>query len=126
MNAELKCWKCAASLEEVLLPLARLSECPHCSADLHVCRMCVFYDTGVADACREPIAEPVANKERANFCGYLEPLTATSEETNQAHEATARKDLEALFGLTPETAEKPSATDELNDLFGLNEDNNDP
>jgi hypothetical protein len=41
------------------LPIRRLEECRACGAELHVCRMCEFYDTGVAKHCRETIAEEV-------------------------------------------------------------------
>ena len=67
------CWKCGASLDDEPLPLARTAECAACNADLHVCRLCEWYDTAVAKSCREPVAEEVHNKERANFCDYFQP-----------------------------------------------------
>ena len=73
MAKELNCWKCGASLKDIPLPFSRYSKCKSCKADLHVCRMCEFYDRTVSKMCREPIAEEVKNKQRANFCGYLEP-----------------------------------------------------
>jgi hypothetical protein len=91
------CWKCGASLPDVLQPLPRHAECPRCHAQLHVCRLCAYYDTKVANQCREPVAEAVRDKERANFCGYfkLKPnvFTASSDQT-----AASRRELEALFG----------------------------
>ncbi|TLZ22410.1 MAG: hypothetical protein E6K29_19320 [Gammaproteobacteria bacterium] len=48
MAHDLVCWKCGAALAELSLPLRRLDECPRCHAELHVCRMCVDYDTSVA------------------------------------------------------------------------------
>ena len=69
----LTCWKCGASLEELTLPLRRLEECKACRSELHVCRMCVEYDTRVAKHCREPTAEEVRDKTEANFCDHFKP-----------------------------------------------------
>ena len=55
MDHGLRCWKCGVSLADYSLPLRRLEECRGCGAELHVCRMCEFYDTGVAKHCREPV-----------------------------------------------------------------------
>ena len=102
MNDALVCWKCGASLEALVLPLARLAECPACSADLHVCRMCEFYDTGSSGSCREPVADDVPEKERANFCGYFRPRPGAHDPGNEAEAEAARAQLEALFGDAPE------------------------
>ncbi|NIT67742.1 MAG: hypothetical protein GWM93_13850, partial [Gemmatimonadetes bacterium] len=71
MSVSLSCWKCGHALDDMPMPLGRRDECPACATDLHVCRMCEFYDTSVAKSCREPIAEEVTDKERANFCDYF-------------------------------------------------------
>jgi hypothetical protein len=126
VTTSLVCWKCGASLEGEPLPLARLAVCPACRADLHVCRLCVFYDPGVADHCREPVAEVVQDKERGNFCGYFQPRPGAHARPgpDPAREAKAR--LEALFGGTPEGDTGPPASESeqarrrLDDLFGEN------
>ena len=69
----LVCWKCGASLADLTLPLLRLEECRKCGAELHVCKLCEWYSIAVAKHCREPIAEEVNDKERANFCDYFKP-----------------------------------------------------
>ncbi len=74
MMQTLDCWKCGNSLAELSLPLLRSEECRACRAELHVCRMCRFYDLTKAKQCAEPVADPVGDKERANFCGYFEPV----------------------------------------------------
>jgi len=51
--------------------VGRRDTCPHCGVDLRACRQCRFYDVGAAHACREPQAERVADKTRANFCDYF-------------------------------------------------------
>lgn len=118
---DLQCWRCGASLAEEPLPLAREAHCRACGADLHVCKLCKFYDTSVANACREPIADKVNDKTRANFCGYLVPRGGAHAATNGAS-AAARAGLEGLFGLAGgSTAGSPTnadvARDALEDLF---------
>lgn len=114
----LVCWKCGASLGEVPLPLSRRAECPGCGAELHVCRMCRFYDTAVANQCREPVAEPVLEKTRANFCGYLEPRADAWQPADRAPASEAEQQLEALFGGGSESRE-PDAGDPLSQLESL-------
>jgi hypothetical protein len=90
------CWKCGAPLIELLLPVGRSEYCRSCRAEVHVCRMCRFYDLAKARQCAEPVAEPVQNKERANFCGYFEPVGGRFRPVNPAAD-TARTALDALF-----------------------------
>ncbi|MBM4218825.1 MAG: hypothetical protein FJ171_04135 [Gammaproteobacteria bacterium] len=71
-STNLNCWKCGAPLAHLDPPFARTDECRACRAELHVCRLCRFYDTSKAKHCAEPVADEVQNKERANFCGYFE------------------------------------------------------
>jgi hypothetical protein len=121
---QLECWKCGQPLLDMPLPPGRADVCPGCNADLHVCRLCTFYDTTVANACREPIAEHVGNKERANFCGYFTPRP--DAHAGSVRDGPARAALDELFGLgdkpgddTDGTATDP-ARQELDQLFGLN------
>jgi len=98
MSHELSCWKCGTSLAALSLPLRRLEECPKCRAELHVCRMCVEYDTRVAKHCREPIAEEVREKDRANFCDFFKPRAGAYQAPNTAEVDKARAELARLFG----------------------------
>lgn len=108
------CWRCGEEQTEILLPLSRTEVCGACSADLHVCRMCRFYDTSVGNACREPVADHVADKTRANFCGYLELRNDAGTYAQNGN--LANDDLKALFGLDPTDQDSGPAT--LDDLFG--------
>ena len=67
----LECWKCGNGVSDLPMPLGRREECPACRADLHVCRQCEFYDPRAPQSCREPVADEVREKEKANFCGYF-------------------------------------------------------
>lgn len=70
-NGEGVCWSCGTAL--AALDYQRESECPQCRKQTHVCRNCRFYEQGRPNDCQEPIAEPVRDKDRANFCDYFEP-----------------------------------------------------
>ena len=98
MSHDLVCWKCGASLADYSLPLRRLEECRSCRSELHVCRMCQFYDTSKAKYCAEPIAEEVKDKTHANFCDYFQALAAAYQPAEQSAAERARSELEALFG----------------------------
>ena len=97
MSNDLRCYRCGASIAALTLPLGRLEECPSCTMQLHVCRMCVFFDPRVPKQCREDDAEEVKEKERANFCDYFKPSPDAHDPRFAAAEAQARDQLEGLF-----------------------------
>ena len=121
----LKCWKCGAGLDDLLMPLSRSAHCKVCEAALHVCRMCRFYEPHFAKQCREPIADSVKDKERPNFCDYLELNPQAWQPADHADTDKAAADLNALFGLDTDPGAggaAPSADQSrqaLDDLFGL-------
>jgi ribosome-binding protein aMBF1 (putative translation factor) len=98
MAHELVCWKCGADLAALSLPLSRRDECARCRAELHVCRMCVEYDTSVAKHCREPTAEEVSDKQAANFCDFFRPRPGAWSAHSTRAADQARSELERLFG----------------------------
>ena len=49
----------------------RSSLCPSCGRELKICLNCRFYKQGAHWDCLETIPEPVAEKDRANFCDYF-------------------------------------------------------
>jgi hypothetical protein len=95
-QANLNCWRCGVAIEDEPLPLSRTAECRSCGAELHVCRQCAFYDTTRANQCREPVAELVSNKTRANFCGWFRPQAGLQPDEDAAADDAQRK-LEDLF-----------------------------
>lgn len=109
--SELVCWKCGASLAALSLPFSRLDECKACGAALHVCRLCEFYSPTVAKQCREPIAEEVKDKERANFCDYFKPRPGAHSRVSEEAARKARAELDALFGASQSTDSEPSTAD---------------
>ncbi len=122
MTSTLLCWKCGASLDALPHPLSRLAECPACRTDLHICRMCEFYDPRISKQCREPIADEVKDKQRANFCGYFRIRPNAYQARDTATQSDARTQLEALFGepaTTQKTRSEAEATrEQLEKLFG--------
>jgi len=76
--------------------LGRRDVCPHCRADLTCCLNCSFYDRAASKQCREPMAELVKDKARANFCDYF-VFDDRSEAAAAADAGGTRKALDELF-----------------------------
>lgn len=76
----INCYKCskdtALSTNETV---ARNQTCPHCWSDLRCCKMCKHYDTSSYNECREPVADRITDKEKANFCDYYVLNSNTGE-----------------------------------------------
>ena len=66
------CYACHKTLSlDAEQKILRHEECEHCQIELYCCKMCVFYDSKVYNECREPLAERIVDKEKANFCSYF-------------------------------------------------------
>ena len=121
------CWKCGADISKVLKPMPRLERCKQCDAELHVCRLCRFYNAKISDGCDEPLASGGApsDKHKANFCDYFQ-IKANAYFAADTREADqARSELAALFGgdasrASPVNADQ--ARNELDALFGASDD----
>ena len=90
------CFSCSKELNVETRP-ARSDTCPSCTADLKVCRNCAFHDKGAYNECREPAAERVVDKERANFCDYFRFRDGEGAGGGDAR-SEARRKLGSLFG----------------------------
>jgi hypothetical protein len=64
------CWFCGAPVKDAE-PLGRSLRCPCCGKDLRSCRNCRHYLTGSRFDCAESQADPVRDKEIANFCDWF-------------------------------------------------------
>jgi hypothetical protein len=93
------CWKCGSEYKLSGSP-GRSETCEACGADLKVCLNCVSYDRTVAYQCRDRRAEPVTEKEAANYCEYFEMVRRVfvppTEEKSRAEKA--RSQLKDLLG----------------------------
>lgn len=82
----------------------RSESCPQCRADLRICLNCRFHDLQAAHQCRERRAEPVAEKDSANFCEYFDFRLrewrdpALANPAAASREDQARADLRRLLG----------------------------
>ena len=98
MSGDLQCHRCGDSLAALSLPLSRRDQCPSCSADLHVCRMCISFDPNVPRQCREDGAEDVTDKDRPNFCDWFKPSGSAFDAGKKSEADAAKAALDALFG----------------------------
>ncbi|GHV94325.1 hypothetical protein AGMMS50293_06450 [Spirochaetia bacterium] len=84
--------------------IGRSSLCSGCGKDLRACKNCRFFLPGSRGDCSETNAEPVADKERANFCDWfsLDPKfrkSTTGQKNDQNKAASARSAFDDLFKL---------------------------
>lgn len=79
------------------VPVGRGEECPACGVDVRCCMNCTSYDAQAPNQCREPMAEWIADREKANFCEWF-TLGRRSGERYGAAAEESKKRLEALFG----------------------------
>jgi hypothetical protein len=91
----MNCYHCGRQVE-LTERIAFREECPGCGRFLHVCLNCAFYDTAFNNQCREPQAERVVDKDRANFCEYFSPQKPR-QTAGLTRQDAARAKLEALF-----------------------------
>ena len=91
--------RCASCHREIELgPERRVAfrdTCEGCDADLHSCVHCAHYEPGAYNDCREPSAERVRDRDRANRCDWFQPGDRTGEGADGRGAALA--DLDALF-----------------------------
>jgi len=90
-----KCFSCGFELVLTHAP-GRRDECPKCGADIHGCLNCKNYDKNAYNECREPQADVVKERERANFCDYFAfagggPQVDKQKELRAAAEALFKK-----------------------------------
>ena len=136
MKKRIECWRCGTALKPDQLPIARLEQCHHCHADLHVCRLCRSWNPRYTSKCSHDHAEPPLDRERANFCQYFRPAADVFRNAGAAPGETARTDLEALFAEGPEHSGTGTATDDITEterarraldaLFGGDQENDTP
>jgi hypothetical protein len=90
---------CHACRKEIAIEkkIGRRDVCPLCRADLHCCLNCAFHDASAPKQCREPVAEMVKDKSKANFCDYFAFAESRSSGTPYAEVDKARKALDDLF-----------------------------
>ena len=79
------------------MPFSRQDECPECQNYLHVCKMCINFDSRVTRQCSEDGAEDVRDKDRLNFCDWFKPSDTAFDADRKSDEDKAHSDAEDLF-----------------------------
>jgi len=90
------CHACKKEVPQELKP-GRKEECLFCKADLHCCLNCSFYDRSAAKHCKEPVAERVQEKAKANFCDYFLFAESRPGAASDSGAEKARNALDELF-----------------------------
>jgi len=81
---------------KVGVKVGRRDSCPHCGADLHVCKNCRHWDPNIHNQCREPEASFIRERNEANFCTHFDFKDGDlPAEDNAVTNAKAK--LDALF-----------------------------
>ena len=105
-----RCANCGAVLTPGFDPSGT---CPKCQFELHSCKQCRFFDSGVQFECTQPIPERITPKDAKNNCtfyefrmtiekdtaptSYSQPSTATSPPPSPSRPTDARQAFENLF-----------------------------
>lgn len=95
MMTELVCFQCQNKLTFTGL-IGRRDECPKCRADVHVCKNCSNWDPKAYNECKEPTAERIQDKDRANYCDQFAARTG-GQSSQDDKRAALRAAAEALF-----------------------------
>jgi len=95
-HAMRRCHACNTEVQHGL-KLARKDECLSCGADLYCCLNCIFFDQSTSKKCKEPVAELVKDKAKANFCSYFSFSESHPGTMADSGAEKARKALEGLF-----------------------------
>ena len=95
------CWYCGSPVTDKE-PFGRSLLCPDCGKDMRVCKNCRLFLPGSRGDCAETNAEPMHDKERANFCDWfsLNPVLRKSgpgQAQDREKAASARSDFDNLF-----------------------------
>ena len=77
--------------------VSRTDECPICGEDVHCCLNCLNYDPAAHNRCREPQAEWVSDRERANFCDFFIPNKLMPSGKTTAGPGNSRSAFDGLF-----------------------------
>ena len=94
------CWSCGNEQifeVKVGVKVGRQDGCPHCTADLHVCKNCALYEPNLHNQCREPEAAFIRDREKANFCMHFDMRDDEQAPGEDDSVAKAKAKLDALF-----------------------------
>ncbi len=96
MESQSLCPHCGKALD-VSRAVGFNESCPFCRNDLHVCLACRHYDNRYNNACKEPKADVVVDKDRRNLCEWFEWSGGRFDSKEADEAAKAKEALEKLF-----------------------------
>lgn len=87
----IKCHKCGNELSDTYkVMVSRSDTCTQCMADIRCCKNCQFYDVKAYNDCREPMADRITDKEKANFCDFFKIVSASNDAEKQRQDQLAK------------------------------------
>jgi hypothetical protein len=95
------CHHCERELQ-LAARIPRTDGCPYCHSDLKCCLNCRLHDRGADNQCREPQAEWVTDKDKANFCEFFEFRERSSGRSGSGPDPGGARDaFDSLFSKKP-------------------------
>jgi hypothetical protein len=116
----MRCHRCGrewTTEKRVKLPGVK-ETCEECSAYLHCCLNCRFYDPAYNNECQSPTGDWTPDKEGANFCDDFQFCDAEAESAEDTQQNQARTALDDLFG----DSARPSDDEQLDRFKHLFDD----
>ena len=104
------CYHCGGALPDNAF--GRSERCPACGADTRCCRNCFFEEPSYRSECRETQAEPVRDRERANYCDYFRPRKGPARADPQSGTPGTRAAFDTLFRHGPSRRPRNEGVDD--------------
>lgn len=96
----IRCNECSATVQ-FIDEIKTADTCHNCSADLHTCRNCKFFDPGAPNECMKPVERRVDGKNSRNTCTLFGPKVLIEKAVENRRETapaeSARKAFDDLF-----------------------------
>ena len=100
MTTVVKCAICGGRIKTAIDEISLESRCPKCSADLHTCKNCSFFDPASRFECAQPVLKRIFPKDKRADCEYFEIRTIVEKVTTSSDSRNpddARAAFEDLF-----------------------------
>jgi hypothetical protein len=101
MRKVVKCANCGTAVSPKLGEITPAVQCPKCSADLHSCKNCAYFDPGARFECSQPITQRVSPKDKSADCELFEIRSSVEKITTSSQAKVdptdARDAFENLF-----------------------------
>lgn len=98
--------RCANCGKVLLAGFDPTGQCPSCNFELHCCKQCVHFDTGVRFECTQPIPERIAKKDARNNCTFYEFRTTVEKDTAPSSPVSSPSAASVVSSVRPNDARK--------------------